>query len=453
MSMSDNVVEPPPAAEPPGTRTPRKAAFAGWIGSVVEYYDFFIYGTAAALVFSKIFFPSGNPTLASLAALATFGVGYIARPIGAAVLGHYGDRFGRQRVMMMSLVLMGTATFLVGCLPTYGQIGIVAPIALVVLRLLQGFSAGGEQSGANSMTLEHAPAGRRAFFTSFTLSGTQAGLIVATLIFIPLADLPTEALMTWGWRIPFFLSVIVVGVGIWVRRAMPETPAFAEAAETREVAKLPIATLFREHGLDVARVVGCALVAVVSTITSVYALSYATGPVGLDKATVLAVGVVANVVALGAIPLWAALADRIGRKPVFIGGALGSGALTFAYLAAISSGNYTLIFVTGIALVGVVYSAANGVWPSLYGEMFSTRVRCSGMAIGTQIGFALGGFAPTIATALAGPGAGGWVPVAVFTAVCTLIAAGCALSTRETYRVPMHELGAKPAHAPVLAAA
>ncbi len=199
-----------------------------------------------------------------------------------------------------------------------------------------------------------------------------------------------------------------------------------------------------------ARVVGCALVAVVSTITSVYALSYATGPVGLDKATVLAVGVVANVVALGAIPLWAALADRIGRKPVFIGGALGSGALTFAYLGAISSGNYALIFVIGIALVGVVYSAANGVWPSLYGEMFSTRVRCSGMAIGTQIGFALGGFAPTIATALAGPGAGDWVPVAVFTAVCTVIAAGCALSTRETYRVPMHELGAKRDHAPAL---
>src|ERR1700741_2975967 len=202
------------AAEP--ARSPRKAAFASWIGSAVEYYDFFIYGTAAALVFGKIFFPAFDPAAATVAAFATFGVGYVTRPIGAVLLGHIGDRYGRKRVLTFTLLLMGISTFLVGLLPTYGQVGIAAPILLVALRMLQGLSAAGEQAGANSMTLEHAPAHRRAFFTSFTLSGTQAGLILATLVFLPLSALPEEQLLSWGWRIPFFLSAIVVAVGIWV---------------------------------------------------------------------------------------------------------------------------------------------------------------------------------------------------------------------------------------------
>lgn len=446
--MRHTVVAPaggsgPDGTEPPGIRAPRKAALAGWIGSVMEYYDFFLYGTAAALIFDEVFFPTVDPTTGTLAALATFGVGYVARPLGAAVLGHFGDRLGRKRILVFTLLLMGVSTFLVGCLPSYDSIGVAAPIALVVLRLLQGISAGGEQSGANSMTLEHAPANRRAFYTSFVLSGTQAGLIISTLVFIPLASLPSEQLLAWGWRVPFWLSLLVVGVGLWVRRSMPETPAFAETEREGEVAKLPIAVLLRENGADVTRVIGCALVAVVSTITSVYALSYATGALQLDAAAILTVGVLANVVALGAIPLWAMLADRIGRKPVFVGGALGSGVLTFAYFGALSTGDYVLIFVTGIALVGVVYSAANGVWPSFYGEMFDTRVRYSGMAIGTQLGFALAGFSPSIAAAIAGPGTAGWLPVALFTGACTVVAAGCALTARETHTVPMNELGKK----------
>jgi MFS family permease len=424
-------------------RTPRKAAFASWIGSAVEYYDFFIYGTAAALVFGKIFFPSFDPAVATVAAFATFGVGYVTRPIGAVILGHVGDKFGRKKVLTFTLLLMGVSTFLVGALPTYSQVGIAAPILLVVLRLLQGLSAAGEQAGANSMTLEHAPENRRAFFTSFTLSGTQAGLILATLAFLPVSALPEADLLAWGWRIPFFLSAIVVMVGVWVRRTLPETPAFAQEEKSNKTADLPVAELFREQSTDVLRVVFAALVSVVSTIFSVFTLSYAVNTMHIPKATMLTVLILANIVALAAIPLWAMLADRIGRKPVFIFGALGSAALIWPYMWAISQVDVTLIFVFGLLLSGVVYSAANGVWPSFYGEMFDTRVRLSGMAIGTQVGFALGGFAPTISAAILQSGPTGWMPVALFTTVVTLVAAISAATARESFRTPMEQLGRK----------
>jgi MFS family permease len=379
-----------------------------------------------------------------LAAFATFGVGYVTRPIGAVILGHVGDKFGRKKVLTFTLLLMGISTFLVGALPTYNQVGIAAPILLVVLRLLQGLSAAGEQAGANSMTLEHAPEHRRAFFTSFTLSGTQAGLILATLAFLPVAALPEADLLAWGWRIPFFLSAIVVIVGMWVRRTLPETPAFAEEEKSNKTAELPVAELFREQSPNVLRVVLCALVSVVSTIFSVFTLSYAVNTMHIPKATMLTVLIMANIVALAAIPLWAMLSDRIGRKPVFILGALGSAALIWPYMWAISQVDTTLIFVFGLLLSGVVYSAANGVWPSLYGEMFDTRVRLSGMAIGTQVGFALGGFAPTISAAILQPGPTGWMPVAAFTTAVTLVAAISAATARETFRTPMKDLGRKP---------
>ncbi|WP_128562285.1 MFS transporter [Methylobacterium crusticola] len=430
------------AAHPPeAVKAPRKAALASWIGSAVEYYDFFIYGTAAALVFGKIFFPSVDPKLATVAAFATFGVGYVTRPLGAVALGHIGDKFGRKKVLTFTLLLMGISTFMIGLLPTYDQVGILAPILLVVARLLQGISAAGEQAGANSMTLEHAPDDRRAFFTSFTLSGTQAGLILATLVFLPIAQLPEAQLLSWGWRIPFFLSALVVAVGFWVRRTLPETPAFQQEEQAHDTAKLPIATLFRVQWADVLRVIFAALVSVVSTIFSVFTLSYAVNTMHIERATMLTVLILANVVALGAIPAFAALSDRIGRRPVFIFGALGSAALIWPYMWSLSQVNLPLIFTFGILLSGVVYSAANGVWPSLYGEMFDTRVRLSGMAIGTQIGFALGGFAPTISAAVLGEGPNGWVPVAAFVTVTAAIAALSIATARETYRTPMSALG------------
>ena len=232
-------------------KTPKKAALASWVGSVLEYYDFFIYGTAAALVFGKVFFPESDPATATLLSLATYGVGYVARPVGAFFMGHIGDKHGRKRVLLLTVSLMGTATFLVGCLPTYDQIGIWAPVLLVALRLLQGLSASGEQSGANSLSLEHAPDHRRGFFTSFTLGGTQAGLIIATAVFLPIGAMPEEQLLSWGWRIPFWLSAIVVVVGLLIRRRLEEPPAFREEAE---VATVPTAVLFRDHWAGVLRV-------------------------------------------------------------------------------------------------------------------------------------------------------------------------------------------------------
>ena len=425
-------------------KTPRKAALASWVGSVLEYYDFFIYGTAAALVFGKVFFPESDPATGTLLSLATYGVGYVARPIGAFFMGHIGDRYGRKRVLLLTVSLMGVSTFLVGCLPTYESIGLWAPALLVALRLLQGLSASGEQSGANSLTLEHAPEHRRAFFTSFTLGGTQAGLIVATAVFLPIGALPEEQLLSWGWRVPFWLSAVVVVVALLIRRRLEEPPAFREEAARHEVARVPTADLFREHWAGVLRVALAAIASTVSTIFGVWALSYAVDTEGLDQTTMLWVAIVTNVVALAAIPAWAMLADRIGRKPVFIFGAIGSGALMFAYLAAISSGRYALIFATAILMSGVVYSAMNGTQPALYGEMFPTRVRLSGMAIGTQIGFAIGGFAPTAAAALAGDGPDGWLPVAAYVLVSSLIAAVAVATTRETGKLPLREIDGRP---------
>jgi MFS family permease len=426
-----------PASTPLPAGKPRQAAVAAWVGSALEYYDFFIYGTAAALVFNKVFFPDSDPATGTLLAVATFGVGYAARPVGAFILGHVGDRFGRKRVLVFTLLLMGVATFLVGCLPTYDQVGVLAPVLLVLLRLLQGLSAAGEQAGANSMTLEHAPANRRAFYTSFTLSGTQAGQILATAAFLPVAALPEDALLSWGWRVPFWASVVVIAVGYVIRRRLTETPVF----EKTTVSRLPVVELFRDHWRDVLRVVLASVIASVSTIFTVYALSFAVNTVELERTPMLWVGVLANVVALVALPLWATLADRIGRKPVFVAGSVGCAVLMFAYLGAISAGSYPLIFLVGIVMFGLVYSATNGIWPSFYGEMFTARVRLSGMAIGTQIGFAIAGFSPTIAAALDGDDGRNWVPVAVFVAVLCLVNVLAVSTAKETYRVPTDQLG------------
>ncbi|MGW2517539.1 MFS transporter [Streptomyces sp. NPDC001617] len=422
---------------------PKKAATAAWIGSALEYYDFFIYGSAAALIFPKVFFDESDPATATLLSLATFGVAYAARPVGALFLGHFGDKVGRKKIMVFTLILMGVSTFLIGCLPTRHQVGTLAPVLLVLCRVLQGISAAGEQASANSMTLEHAPPHRRGFFTSFTLSGTQGGQLIATLVFLAVAQLPDDQLMSWGWRVPFWASVIVAVVGYIIRRRLAETPAFAQQAASSEgIVRLPLVVLMREHWADVLRVIAGALIASVSTIFTVWALAYATSDsVGMSRSSMLWVGALANLVALAAIPLWATLSDRIGRRPVYLIGAVGSAVAMFGYLWAISTGDYALILILGIVAFGVVYSAANGVWPSFYGEMFSTRVRLSGMAIGTQIGFAVAGFAVTFAAQIAGPDGNDWSAVALFTAALCVPPTLAALSARETVKIPTEHLG------------
>ena len=437
--MRQTLVKPVGTSEP--RRTPRKAAMSAWIGSALEYYDFFIYGTAAALVFPAIFFPAGNAAAATIASLATFGVAYVARPVGSFVLGHLGDTIGRKTVLFLTLFGMGLATFLIGVLPTYDQIGVAAPILLLVLRVFQGLAVAGEQSSASSTSLEHAPANRRAFFTSFTLAGTQGGNILATAVFIPIAALPKEALLSWGWRIPFLLSAVVVVAGWWIRRTLQESPAFEEERDHDAIPTAPLKTLFRSYTPDVFKVLFAALVSVISTVFGIYALTYGVKTIGLSQSSLLWMIIAANLVALAAIPAWALLGDRIGRKPVFLVGALGSAALIWPFIWAISTGDVLLVFVFGILLSGVVYPAYGGVGFAMFAEQFDTRVRMSGVAVGTQFGFALGGFAPSIAAVLAGPALADWVPVAVFGCAASLVATIAALTMRESYRTPMHALG------------
>lgn len=422
-------------------KTPHRAAVASFMGSAVEYYDFFVFGSAAALIFPHVFFPDDNAS-ALVMSFATFAFAYVARPVGAVILGHFGDRVGRQRVLMFTLLLMGFSTFVIGCLPSYDAIGWAAPALLVLCRLLQGLSAAGEQAGASSLTLEHAPDDRRSFFTSWTLTGTQGGQILAALVFIPVVALPDDIKYTIGWRIPFWLSAVVVIVAYFIRRSLHEPPSFQEAKENDQIARLPVVVLLREHWADVLRVVCCAFIAAVSTVFGNLAIAYGT-EVGVNESITLWLVVVANIVALFTQPMFGLLADRIGRKPVFIYGALSSAALMPFYLLSMSADNELVTFALAVLTFSFGYAAANATWPSFYGEMFSTQVRFSGVAIGTQIGFLMAGFAPTIVTALGGVQEGGWVVTAGFTAVIALIAAVSAATARETRDVPTSELGLK----------
>ncbi|MBV8922399.1 MFS transporter [Bradyrhizobium sp.] len=428
-------------AEAARSKLPKRAAVVSFVGSMLEYYDFFIYGTAAALIFPKVFFVNVDPSTATLLALLSFGIGYIARPVGAVILGHFGDRIGRKTVLLVTLVLMGGATLAIAFLPDAKAIGSAAPIILTLLRLLQGLSAAGEQSGANSLTLEHSANSNRAFFTSWTLSGTQAGAILATVVFIPVSNLPEDQLMSWGWRIPFLLSALVLLVAYLVRRTMPETPVFTEIKDKAQVARFPVLALLRDYWPDVLRVIVCALIATVSTMTAVFALGYATSKFGVARPTMLWAGVLGNVTALVTQPLWAILADRIGRKPVFIGGVLGCAVLVFPYFMAVTTGNTLAILAAAMILSGIIYAAPNAIWPSFYAEMFEARVRYSGTAIGTQLGFLAAGFTPVISQSLVREGPTGWIPVAIFVACCCVISAAAAATARETHTVDMADLG------------
>jgi MFS family permease len=425
----------------------RKATASGWIGSALEYYDFFIYATAAALIFPQIFFPKGNPTVAIVASLATYGVGYVARPIGALVLGHFGDTHGRKRVLLMCMVLMGLSTMAVGLLPTYEQVGLLAPALLVLLRLIQGFAVAGEISGASSMILEHAPFGRRGFFSSFTLQGVQAGQILAAAVFLPLATwMPADQFNAYGWRIPFLLSFIVLVVAWIIRREVDETPAFAAESRRKETAaRAPVTEAFTNHWGDMLRVVCCALMNVIAVVATVFGGAYAVQPaygIGFDKSVYLWIPVLGNIVAVLVIPFIGNLSDKIGRRTPIIVGALGSGLLSYAYLWAISIHSVPLAILFSLLMWGVVYQGYNAVFPSFYPELFPTRARVSAMAIAQNVGTMITAMLPALFTAVAPPGTSN-IPVVIgsLTLLTTAIAAFSAWTARETYRVPLHDLG------------
>jgi len=424
----------------------QRATASGWIGSALEFYDFFIYATAASLVFPQLFFPSGNPTVAIVASLATYGAGYVARPIGAFFLGYWGDTHGRKTVLLVCIFLMGFSTMVVGVLPTYEQIGVLAPIFLVTLRLVQGFAVAGEISGASSMILEHAPFGRRGYYASFTLQGVQAGQIFAAAVFLPLAHyLPKEDFNSWGWRIPFLLSFIVIVAGYLIRRKVDETPAFLEESKRREIQKSPIIDAFRYSWADMLRVICMALMNVIPVVTTIFGAAYAVQPgyrVGFDSDVYLWIPVLGNIVAVIVIPFVGNLSDKIGRRPPVIVGALLSGLLSFGYLYAISIKNVPLAIVLSLLMWGVVYQGYNAVFPSFYPELFATRTRVTAVAISQNIGTMITALLPVLYATVAPPGSTD-VPIKIGTITfgVTIVSAIAAWSARESYRIRLNELG------------
>ena len=432
-------------AELGARRTPKKAALASFLGSTLEYYDFFIYGTAAALVFPRLFFPEGNPTIATISAFATFGVAYIARPLGGLVMGHFGDRLGRKNVLLVTLMIMGIASLSIGLLPTYSQIGIWATVLLVVARLAQGFSAGAEAAGASSLTLEHSPEGRRGFFNSFVMTGYAAGMVLSTIVFIPITAMPEAQIMSWGWRIPFILSVVVLFIAFWVRTKLDETPVFedevAEVVEAEPKKKLPAREVLKYQGFDVLRVLLMSIFAAMQTIFTVFGLSYATETGGFERSSILAVNAIAIGLSMAVMPLAGILSDKIGRKPLLISSMVGCGITIFLYFLTLGTGSIWLVSGASFLFMTILYSGYNGVWTSFYGELFAAPVRYTGMAMGNQLGLVVAGFAPMIGGMLLSEGTYGWIPVAIFGAVCALLAVGAAVSARETAFTEVKLLG------------
>jgi MFS family permease len=432
--------------EPKGPHQTKKATASGWIGSALEYYDFFIYATASALIFPQIFFPSQDPKVAIVASLATYGVGYVARPISAIFLGYWGDTHGRKKVLLLCMFLMGGSTFLVGLLPTYQQIGWLAPLLLVLLRLAQGFAVAGEISGASTMILEHAPYGQRGFFASFTLQGVQAGQILAAAIFLPLTYyLSEDAFNSWGWRIPFLLSFLVIYAGYLIRRNVDETPAFEEEKQQGEILKIPLAEALVFHWKDMLRVVLMSLMNVIPVVTTIFGAAYAVQEgygIGFDASVYLWIPVLGNIVAVIVIPLVGKLSDKIGRRPPIIFGALASGLLSYIYLYAISIHNVPLAIAMSILMWGIVYQGYNAIFPSFYPELFPTKSRVSAMAISQNLGTMITAFLPAFFVTIAPPGS---MNIPFIIGSCALVITGIvaltAFSARETYRVHLNDLG------------
>lgn len=412
--MSQPRTTPDAASATSSSSSPRKVALASAIGTTVEWYDFLIYATAASLVFGELFFPVDAPWVSSLLAIGTIGVGFIARPVGAIVLSNYGDRIGRRSMLVGTLTAMGLATVLIGLMPTYGQIGVAAPILLVLLRLVQGFAIGGEWGGAVLMAVEHAPRNRRGLFGSVVQLGFPVGLALGTFSFFLLALLPEAQFMAWGWRIPFLLSAVLVCVGLFIRLRISESPEFQKAKDQGAIVRYPVLEVLRRHPKNLFIALGVRITELSWIyVLTIFALDYATNTLQISRNLVLAAIAVGALLELVTIPLFGALSDRVGRKPIYIAGSVLAAVLAFPVFWAIDSRQGLAVvaaFAIGMALGhGVMY----GVQASFLSEMFGTNVRYSGASLGYQLAAPIGGgVIPVLATYLVHVTGGATWPVA-----------------------------------------
>ncbi|WP_232665868.1 MFS transporter [Pseudonocardia sp. TRM90224] len=424
--MAETQKSPTPSRTPPSTPTLLGASL---VGTSIEWYDYYIFGTATALVFGPLFYQPLSDVGATFAAFATFAVGFFARPVGAAVIGHYGDRIGRRSMLVLTLLTTGLATTLIGVLPTYAAIGIGAPILLVALRVLQGFGLGGEWGGAVLIATEHAEPRRRALFGSFAQFGVPVGVLTSNLAFLALAGLSMEELLAWGWRLPFLFSIVLVVVGLLVRARLADSPEFEKLREEREVAAVPFTELLRTQPRELllASVASIAVPAVGYTVI-VYILNYGTKTVGYDRNTLLLLILASTAVWIAAIAGAAVAADRFGGRRVYVLGALTAVLWPIPMFLLVDSGNPGLAFVAfaGAAIVQGLMAGSQGGW---FTEIFDLRVRYSGISVAYQIGGMVGGaVTPLVATSL--QLAGGSLAVALYLAGLSLLSLVAAIMLR-----------------------
>jgi len=422
--------------QPSATGSVRTVAFASLIGTTIEWYDFFLYGTAAALVFNRLFFPTSDPLTGTLYSFGTYAVGFVARPIGGIIIGHYGDRIGRKSMLVLTLVVMGIATFLIGLLPTYEQIGPWAPVALVVLRVAQGFGVGGEWGGAVLMAVEHAPRGARGYYGSWPQVGVPAGLLLSTAVSTAFSWLPEEQFLTWGWRVPFLLSIVLVGIGLIIRLRILETPAFLRIKTQAGAARQPILEVLARYPKQVLLAMGARFAENGAFyIFSVFVLTYATQRANIDRQLVLNGILLGAAVELAAIPFFGALSDRVGRRPVYLFGAVMTAVIAYPLFAALDRGAAAPIALALIAAFTLSHGAMYAPQAAFMSELFDARVRYSGASLGAQLASVFaGGLAPFIGTGLlqAGYGRGAITLYVVGLAVVTIVAVVAATETHRS---------------------
>ncbi len=414
--------------------------FASCFGTIIEWYDFLIYATAAGLIFNKAFFPTFDPLAGTLAALGSYAVGFLARPLGGALFGHFGDRLGRKSMLVLTLFIMGLSTFCIGLLPTYASIGVFAPILLILLRIIQGIGLGGEWGGASLMVLEHAPADRRGFYSSFVQIGFPIGLVLATLVFALVAKLPDADFTAYGWRIPFLVSVVLLAVGTFVRSRVPETPVFESLKQRDGLSENPVGEAVGKNTATFLIAVGLKLseVSWVYMLT-VFVVGYATTQLHLPKPMMLDAVMYAALLELVSLPLFGWLSDQIGRRPLYILGALFTIVFAFPLFWMLETRSTTLIFIAIMIAMNFGHGMMFGPESCYFPELFGSRVRYSGASFGFQVSAAIGGgFAPIIATAMVGY-IGGTTGVSIMMIILALITLAAALAARETRGVPLAE--------------